>query len=256
MEVGPSVAPAVEVNAGDVAQGQDGAFHPRGDSAEVRRQLLGQVGERVDVHPAGQPHRARQAASNRWVQGPVLVRPDGRRCFAGTDPARLAAGLTAARWLRHHSVTGLSRHERLVTGLLQRLTDDFQQEFWPALTGSGSGRQRLSASLKALFEVADRHLDLLAVSDQVFHWAAERCEFPGGSQGFLGPFVNALLLGARDGSLVNQERAADTADVLFNTACWGYVHLRHRHGWARARARSQIHEMLIGGLTGRKSHPR
>src|SRR5438552_2449002 len=146
--------------------------------------------------------------------------------------------------------------ESLITGLLQRLTDDFQQEFWPALTGSGSGRQRLSASLKALFEVADRHLDLLAVSDQVFHWAAERCEFPGGSQGFLGPFVNALLLGARDGSLVNQERAADTADVLFNTACWGYVHLRHRHGWARARARSQIHEMLIGGLTGRKSHPR
>ena len=68
----------------------------------------------------------------------------------------------------------------LVTGLLQRLSDDFQREFWPVLNGSGTGRDRLAACLTALFEVADRHLDLLAVSDEVFHWATERCDFPAG----------------------------------------------------------------------------
>ena len=87
--------------------------------------------------------------------------------------------------------------DTLITGLLQRLTDDFQSTFWPVLTGAGSGRERLEASIQALFDVADRHLDLLAISDQVFHWAAERCEFPAGSMGFLGPFVGALRLGAR-----------------------------------------------------------
>jgi len=142
--------------------------------------------------------------------------------------------------------------ETLVTGLLQRLTDDFQQEFWPVLNASGSGKERLSACLEALFEVADRHLDLLAVSDQVFHWAAQRCDFPGGSQGFLGPFVGALRLGADDGSLAYPGRTDDSADVVFNTACWGYVHLRHRHRWARKRARSQIAALLIAGLSATK----
>ena len=147
---------------------------------------------------------------------------------------------------------GVSK-DGLVTGLLQRLTDDFQREFWPVLNGPGSGRERLAASLDALFEVADRHLELLAVSDQVFHWAAQRCDFPGGSQGFLGPFVAALRSGKNDGSLAFRGRTEDTADVVFNTACWGYVHLRHRHRWARKRARSQIAAVLIVGLVGATS---
>jgi AcrR family transcriptional regulator len=138
--------------------------------------------------------------------------------------------------------------ESLITGLLQRLTDDFQQEFWPVINAAGTGRERLSACLTALFEVADRHMDLLAVSDEMFHLAAERCTFPGGSQGFLGPFVGALHLGAQDGSLVYQGRSDDVADVVFNTACWGYVHLRRRHRWARKRARSQIDAVLLTGL--------
>jgi AcrR family transcriptional regulator len=140
--------------------------------------------------------------------------------------------------------------ESLITGLLQRLTDDFQQEFWPILNSSGPGRERLSTCVEALFEVADRHLDLLAVSDQVFHWAAERCDFPGGSEGFLGPFVGALRMGKVDGSLTFGGRIEDTADVVFNTACWGYVHLRHRHRWSRKRGRSQIAAVLIDGLAG------
>jgi AcrR family transcriptional regulator len=138
--------------------------------------------------------------------------------------------------------------ESLVTGLLQRLTDDYQQAFWPILNATGSGRERLRACLAALFEVADRHIDLLAVSDEVFHWAAERCSFPTGSKGFLAPFIGVLRIGADDGSLTHGGSPEDTADVVFNTACWGYVHLRRRHGWARTRARAQVADLLLKGL--------
>jgi AcrR family transcriptional regulator len=37
--------------------------------------------------------------------------------------------------------------EGLVTGLLQRLADDYQVEFWPILEASGSGRDRLASCL-------------------------------------------------------------------------------------------------------------
>src|SRR5438105_12139616 len=72
--------------------------------------------------------------------------------------------------------------DALVTGMLQRLADDYQAEFWTVLDASGSGRDRLGACLEALLAVADRHLDLLAVSDEAFHWASERCRFPAGAQ--------------------------------------------------------------------------
>lgn len=138
--------------------------------------------------------------------------------------------------------------EGLITGLLQTLTDDFVQEFWPVVSSPGEGRERLAASLEALFEVADRHLHLLAISDEAFHWAAERCEFPAGAHGFLGPFIAALDAGAKDGSLAYRGRSEDAADVLFNAACWGYVHLRRRHRWSPRRARTQLVAVLLSGV--------
>jgi AcrR family transcriptional regulator len=138
--------------------------------------------------------------------------------------------------------------ETLVAGLLDRLTDDFQQTFWPIINGRGSGRERLAADLAALFQVADRHLDLLAVSDEVFHWAAEERGYATPADGFLGPFIAALRLGSSDGSLSFDGPADDVADVLFNSACWGYVHLRHRHAWAAKRARKRLGDLLLEGV--------
>jgi AcrR family transcriptional regulator len=165
--------------------------------------------------------------------------------FNGVSLERVAerAGLSRVTLWRRGITT-----EALVTGLLQRLADDYQAAFWPILDSPGSGLERLSACLQALFAVADRHLDLLAVSDEVFHWAAERCRFPEGSKGFMAPFVGALRLGAEDRSMSYEGRAEDAADVVFNTACWGYVHLRARHSMARARARSQVGRLLLGGI--------
>ena len=49
MEVRAAVAPAVEMDASDVAEREDRTLDPRGHAAEVGRELLRQVGEGVDV---------------------------------------------------------------------------------------------------------------------------------------------------------------------------------------------------------------
>jgi len=165
--------------------------------------------------------------------------------FDGVSLERVAdrAGLSRVTLWRRGVTT-----EALVTGLLQRLADDYRAEFWPILHSAETGLERLSACVEALLAVADRHLDLLAVSDEAFHWAAERCSFPEGWDGFLTPFVGALRQGAADGSMTFPGRPADAADVVFNTACWGYVHLRRRHGWSAQRARSQVVALLLEGM--------
>ena len=120
------------------------------------------------------------------------------RGFEGISLERVAdrAGLSRVTLWRQ----GITK-DVLVTGLLQRLSDDFQREFWPVLNGSGTGRDRLAACLTALFEVADRHLDLLAVSDEVFHWATERCDFPAARTASCGRSSAPCRAGQADGSL-------------------------------------------------------
>jgi len=179
-----------------------------------------------------------------------------------TESVLIERGFDGLTLERVGDLAGLSRvtlwrrgvtTETLVTGLLQRLADDYEAEFWRILESSGTGFDRLAECLEALFAVADRHMDLLAVSDEVFHWAAERCRFPDGWTGFLTPFVGALRAGSADGSITLTGRPSDAADVVFNTACWGYVHLRRRHRWPSKRARSQISALLLEGI--RTSEP-
>jgi AcrR family transcriptional regulator len=194
-----------------------------------------------------------------WYAAPMeAIRPDDALLDA-TEALLVERGIDGVSLERVAARAGRSRvtlwrqgvtKEILVTGLLQRLSDDFRDAFVPVVNAPGSGRERLAASLDVLFEIAERHLDLLAVSDEVFHWAAERCVFPVGSEGFLWPFVGALRLGGVDGSLTHVGRTEEAADVIFNTACWGYVHLRKRHGWPRKRARGQISALLLDGLRG------
>jgi len=173
--------------------------------------------------------------------------------FDGVSLERVAdrAGVSRVTLWRRGVTT-----EALVTGLLQRLADDYQARFWPILDSEGTGLDRLTACVQALFTIADRHLDLLAVSDEAFHWAAERCTFPEGWSGFLTPFVGALRRGAADGSTAFRGRPEDAADVVFNTACWGYVHLRRRHGWTAQRAQSQMLALLLDGMGGARSRRR
>jgi AcrR family transcriptional regulator len=132
---------------------------------------------------------------------------------------------------------GVSR-EALVDALLARLGQDYRDAMWPVLTADGNGRARLAAALEALCDVADRHLELLLVSDEVFHRA------PGN---FLDPLVRALREGYGDGSVRRAGVAEDVADAIFNTVCWSYVHLRARHRWSAQRARRLVLGLVADG---------
>jgi len=144
----------------------------------------------------------------------------------------------------------LVTQEALIDGLLARLTRDYRDAMWPAMTETGAGATRLRIALAALCDVADRHLHLLAVSDDVFHRAADRMlDVTGQRFSFLDPFIGAVRAGIADGSLTTGGTAPEEmADVVFNSVCWGYVHLRHRHGWASDRAREPLLAVTLTGL--------
>jgi AcrR family transcriptional regulator len=141
---------------------------------------------------------------------------------------------------------GVTR-DGLLQGLLERLRRDYRDALWPVLTATGSGRDRLERGLLALCQVIDRHLSLLLASDVVFHEAAEGR--PPASLGFNEAFERILADGTADGTLRLDSSIADVSNVVFNTVCWSYVHLRARHGWAAARARPQVVGLVLRGLS-------
>jgi AcrR family transcriptional regulator len=133
--------------------------------------------------------------------------------------------------------------EALVAALLRDLAVAYREAMWPALVGSGDARQRLDRAIDALFGVIDAHLPLLLASDQVFHRArAARINFSE-------PFARLFADGAVDGSLAPPgEDPAAAAELLFNTLCWSYVHLRGRHLWTVERARQGLRRLITPGL--------
>lgn len=140
---------------------------------------------------------------------------------------------------------GVTR-ETLLDALLGRLSDDYRDAVWPALTGEGTGAERLRRALEALCDVADGNLTLLAASDTAFHEAADsRRPRPTSA---IAPIRRLLEDGREDGSLHYDEPPLELAAVLFNTVCWTYVHLRRRHEWPPARARRTLLDVLLRGL--------
>jgi AcrR family transcriptional regulator len=138
--------------------------------------------------------------------------------------------------------------ERLVAGLLSRLDADYRQAIWSALTASGSARERLELAVRALWDVADRHLPALLASDNVLHASFRNSSPELPKTDFVGPFIRLLRDGAIDGTLRTVDDAVDAADAFFNLACWSYVHLRGRHGWSIARTRKQLLPVLLQGV--------
>jgi AcrR family transcriptional regulator len=175
--------------------------------------------------------------------------------FAGLTLERVAETAGRSRvTLWRQGVT----HESLIDGLLARLTRDYRDAMWPAMAEAGTGAERLRGALDALLHVADRHLHLLAVSDDVFHRAADRMlDVTGRAFSFLDPITAALRAGVGDGTLTTHGlNLEDLADAVFNTVCWGYLHLRHRHEWTPDRARPVVLAVGLAGLTTRPTHGR
>jgi AcrR family transcriptional regulator len=139
---------------------------------------------------------------------------------------------------------GVTR-ESLVDALLARLAHDYRDTMWAVLTSPGTGRERLEQALAALCSVADRHLDLLLASDSAFHraWAQAQPQVS-----FLGPFIRIVEDGVADGTLRDTGEPHVVADVLFNTVCWPYVHLRGRHEWTPADASGRVIGLVLDGV--------
>jgi len=139
---------------------------------------------------------------------------------------------------------GLTR-EALVEALAGELAEDFRNSMFPVLTASGSGGEKLVQALEELCALLDRHLALMLATDEAFHQSPA----PGQPPDYLRPFITFLREGAADGSLaVEEDDVFETADVLFNTVAWPYVHLRGRHGWDAGRARDRVLGLVLHGL--------
>jgi len=179
-----------------------------------------------------QPARVRD---QRLLQAAVAVLAKSGWDGLTMDAVAKEAGLSRVTAWR----LGATR-EALVSALLLNLEEDYRRALWPALTEEGSARERLALALRALFDVAEAHLPLLMASDQVFHRASL------GGLNFNEPFSRLFRDGLEDGSLASPGGDPDqAADLLFNTACWPYVHLRGRHRWDREKLASMLVAVLM-----------
>ena len=146
---------------------------------------------------------------------------------------------------------GITR-ERLVGSLVAEVATDFRESMFPILTTEGSGADRLRRSLEALCELIDRHLPLFVATDEVFHQDPE----PGQHPDYLRPLVQFLREGEADGSLSLRAELVETADILFNSVAWTYVHMRGRHEWDVERARATIVDLATSWVApDRKEEP-
>lgn len=186
--------------------------------------------------------------------------PDPALLDAAVDvmSAHGPAGLTLARLADAAGTSRMTLHRREVTvagvvaGLTLRAAVELRDALFPALTGTGVARDRLVQALDATFDVADRHLPVLA---RLFADDAGVFHAPPGPDGalptaeaFVAPYAKLISDGAADGSLRKVDDPAETAAVLFNTAGWAYVQLRHSQRWPTRRSRDGIVSLVMDGL--------
>jgi AcrR family transcriptional regulator len=149
---------------------------------------------------------------------------------------------------------GVTR-ERLIGALLDRLGEDFQASLWPVLMAPCSGAERLVEGLERLCDVIDRQQALLNATNRAFHWGF-REEHGASLINFVEPYERFLAEGEKDGSLRAIEGdVGESAEVVFNTLCWTYLHLRAEHEVPAQRARKRVIELIMLGLVARGESP-
>lgn len=168
--------------------------------------------------------------------------------LGSTDWDRLTMGDVADR-------AGVSRatlwrqvggKEELRRELLRRLFLDYRESMWPVLTATGTGRERLRRALEVMCAVIDRHLALLSAFDTAFH---ETGLFDEPVESVVAPLVRLILDGVADGSLAPPTDAEEAGNLVFNTVCWPYVHLRRHHLWEPEHARGLLLDLVLDGMS-------
>jgi AcrR family transcriptional regulator len=165
--------------------------------------------------------------------------------YAGATLERLAAEAGINRATLHRR--GIDK-DTLLAQLAKQGTENYRREMWPALTGTGSGAERLRSALEALCNSTEANLELLVAlngrTEGIFHRDEPE---PLTRDVFAEPLARILTDGAGDGSL-REVDVAETATVLFNMVGWTYMHLRTGHGWTPERARVGTLDPLLAGL--------
>ncbi len=167
-------------------------------------------------------------------------------------------GLTLVRLADAMGTSRMTLHRRSITvpgvvqGLSLRAADALLRALFPVLSSSAPAGERLESALHAVFDVADAHLPLLAglFSDDegIFHAEPDADGALPTDEVFVAPLAKLLLDGAADGTLRKHADSTEAATVLFNTAGWGYVQLRHAQRWPVARAREGVIGLVLAGL--------
>lgn len=165
--------------------------------------------------------------------------------YVGATLERIAAEAGVNRATLHRR--GVDK-DGLLARMAERATEDYRREIWPALTGTGSGAERLRLALDALCRSTEANLELLVAlsgrTDGVFHREEPEALT---RDVFTDPLAKILADGAADGSLRGVD-VEQTATVLFNMVGWTYMHLRTGHGWSAKRARAATLAPLLDGL--------
>jgi AcrR family transcriptional regulator len=175
-------------------------------------------------------------ALTKWGRGATL------------DQIAREAGLSRVTLYRR----GLSR-EAIVETLVARALEEYRAALWPALTGTGTGRERLELALRGLCDVAEGYLGLFEAlpveRDALFHEDAAGDEEALTRSAFTDPLARLLEDGAADGTLRPADDPAETATLVFNQVGWTYIHLRTGHRWKPDRAKGAIVRLTLEGLS-------
>jgi AcrR family transcriptional regulator len=172
----------------------------------------------------------------------------GERGWGATTMEDIATAAGVSRMTLHRH--GLTR-ERLLDALREALVAEEREALWPALTGRGTGRERLQQALEILCDLDERNLAVLSALDAetgnaIWHEPGEdaltRPEFTA-------PFRRLLEDGAADGSLAPAGDLDELATVLYNVVGHSYRHLRTGHRWAPAHARHAVVELALRGVS-------
>lgn len=175
--------------------------------------------------------------------------------IASVEAAVTAHGLDAVTLEHIASAAGVNRvtlyrrghtRESLLAQAAASATAEFRDASLAPLTHNGTAPERLDLLAEALFDLADRHLVLLA---GLFDGPAAMFHLALGDhqvltrQEYTDPFARVLSDGLTEGTLATADPDED-AEVLFNLLGWTYIHLRRSHDWDPTRARVALKRQL------------
>ncbi|MBS1886988.1 MAG: TetR/AcrR family transcriptional regulator [Actinobacteria bacterium] len=164
----------------------------------------------------------------------------------GVEDLASAAGLS--RMTLHRRGIG---KEDLREALGELLVEEFQAAALPALSAEGPAPGRLRLALEGVCRVDERYLGLLEglgeELEPIFHESGDGEILTKAS--FTGALRRILEDGAREGTLDPGEDAEATATLLFNAVSWTYRHMRVGHRWEVERARAQVVDLLLSGVS-------